>query len=119
MIKKCNHYFAKLLADWSVSSSSGLHLNCLDGLRGVAIIMVVFFHGIYFNPKGNSVTILVGKLAGVGWMGVPIFFVISGFLISYPFFKGRLKTTAAWYPKGYATRRVLKIFPPFTFPSLS
>ena len=115
MIKKCNHYFAKLLADWSVSSSSGLHLNCLDGLRGVAIIMVVFFHGIYFNPKGNSITILVGKLAGAGWMGVPIFFVISGFLISYPFFKGRLKTTAAWYTKGYATRRVLKIFQPFYF----
>ena len=113
MLKKCNHYFGGLLADWSVSSSSGLHLNCLDGLRGIAIIMVVLFHGIYYNPNATGAMRFMEKVAGAGWIGVPIFFAISGFLISYPFFKQRLRTPATWYPKGYVWRRALKIFPPF------
>jgi peptidoglycan/LPS O-acetylase OafA/YrhL len=46
-------------------------------------------------------------------MGVPIFFVLSGFLISYPFFKGRETHPRFWYHPGYAQRRIGKILPPF------
>jgi peptidoglycan/LPS O-acetylase OafA/YrhL len=46
-------------------------------------------------------------------MGVPIFFVLSGFLISYPFFKGRAGDPAFWWQHGYGWRRAAKIIPPF------
>ena len=44
------------------------HVSALDGLRGVAIAIVVVYH--YWNwPRG-------------GWLGVDLFFVLSGFLIT-------------------------------------
>ncbi len=46
-------------------------------------------------------------------MGVPLFFVLSGFLISRPFLKGRRKDLRFWYIYGYARRRIGKILPPF------
>lgn len=102
-----------LLSNWGVSSSSGLHLNFLDGLRGIAILMVVAAHAFYYNPAGSRITIIIGKFFGAGVMGVPVFFVLSGFLISYPIFRSRLRDPARWYPAGYALRRSLKVFPPF------
>ncbi len=36
--------------DWEIKPSSGGHLDVLDGIRGVAILMVVVFHTFYTNP---------------------------------------------------------------------
>jgi peptidoglycan/LPS O-acetylase OafA/YrhL len=108
-----NRLLERLISRSTVSSSSGLHLNMMDGLRGIAILMVVVSHGFYFNPNGPTLLVYVGRLIGSGWMGVPIFFVLSGFLISYPFFQARVKNPDFWYQRGYAARRALKIIPPF------
>ena len=108
-----NRQVEKLLSHWTVSSSSGLHLNFLDGLRGLAILMVIAGHAFYYNPAGPKFTIALGKIIGAGFMGVPIFFVLSGFLISYPFFRARVRDPGVWYQEGYASRRLLKILPPY------
>ncbi len=103
----------KVLFRWFLPSSSGLHLDLLDGMRGLAILLVVAAHGLYFNPEGPKWLITIGQFVGSGWVGVPVFFVLSGFLISYPFFRARASNPNFWYPTGYATRRILKVFPPF------
>jgi peptidoglycan/LPS O-acetylase OafA/YrhL len=59
----------------------------LDGLRGVAILLVVVFHGIEsFAVDGPLLPLGRFDLAAPlysGWMGVNLFFVLSGFLITH------------------------------------
>ena len=89
------------------------HIPVLDGIRGLAIIMVLVAHFTtiiegylkeYFPLTGPICT----KLALSGLMGVDLFFVLSGFLIT-----GILldtKNTRGFFKKFYA-RRFLRIFP--------
>lgn len=79
----------------------------------MAILMVVCFHTLFTNPDAGRVSRVVGWLIHTGWMGVPIFFVLSGFLISFPFFRQREKDGRSWYVKGYFRRRIAKILPPY------
>lgn len=101
------------LEGWEARSSSGDHFSVLDGIRGVAILLVVAFHSLYTNPAHGSLSRVAGYIIRAGWVGVPIFFVLSGFLISYTFFKGRAQDPRYWYPRGYTWRRMAKILPPF------
>jgi peptidoglycan/LPS O-acetylase OafA/YrhL len=62
------------------------HIRSLDGLRGIAILMVFFFH---YYPR-TPVT-PVSLLSGLGWLGVNLFFTLSGFLITGILFDTRLQ----------------------------
>ncbi|MEP6669623.1 MAG: acyltransferase [Chthoniobacter sp.] len=104
---------APIIESWEIKPSTGRHFDVLDGLRGVAILIVVAFHTLYTNPEHVGLSRAAGYVIAAGWMGVPIFFVLSGFLISYPFFRGRNSDSRFWYPPGYARRRIGKIIPPF------
>ena len=56
----------------------------LDMLRGIAILLVLFYHGA--APPLNATLSPPGKLffhiCQYGWVGVNLFFVLSGFLIT-------------------------------------
>ena len=70
------------------------HIAALDGLRGLAVIAVLFFHG--------------GRLRG-GFLGVDLFFALSGFLITSLLLAevdltGRVRLVAFW---GRRFRRLL------------
>jgi peptidoglycan/LPS O-acetylase OafA/YrhL len=103
----------RLMRRWEVTTSSGKHFQVLDGLRGMAILLVIVFHTFYTNPSSSAVASGIQYLIFSGWIGVPIFFVLSGFLISYPFFKARKQSPQFWYLRGYTVRRLGKILPPF------
>ena len=68
----------------------------IDGLRAIAILSVVIFHAFPDLMKG-------------GFIGVDIFFVISGFLISTIIFENLDKGTFS-FAEFYA-RRIKRIFP--------
>lgn len=59
----------------------------IDGLRGIAAISVAGFHFYYGGPLRDPLSkILPAPLCELlehGWLGVEIFFVISGFIIAY------------------------------------
>lgn len=55
------------------------HLNFLDGLRGMAVLMVFFSHFLHFDLPPDSLPCKICGFCGGG--GVDLFFVISGFLI--------------------------------------
>ena len=82
----------------------------LDGLRGIAIIMVLFAH---FHSK-DSGAIIFSYLAKIGGYGVEIFFVLSGFLISFLLFREEVKVGNIHLGQFYG-RRALRIIPPLFF----
>jgi peptidoglycan/LPS O-acetylase OafA/YrhL len=93
------------------------HLPAIDGLRGLAAMMVVFFHawgmnGFLLFPQFSlfGVAIPVYKLFTPGYSGVYLFFVLSGFCLSYPFLANPGRKDD-W--PGYALNRVRRILPPY------
>lgn len=85
------------------------HLPALDGLRGVAVTLVVL-HNLrrISEPQGDLGTLLWVQLLDRGWIGVQLFFVLSGFLITRILLRTR---DAQNYYSGFFARRVLRIFP--------
>lgn len=80
----------------------------LDGLRALAIMLVVIFHCRTIAHAGAGDEGAYLKFAEVGWVGVDLFFVLSGYLIT-----GILLDTAGkpGYFQSFYIRRVLRIFP--------
>src|SRR5579884_2382866 len=60
---------------------SATHTPQLDGIRGVAILLVLASHYLLFPETSVVASFPLIKLAGVGWIGVDLFFVLSGFLL--------------------------------------
>ena len=89
------------------SKSSG-HLPALDGVRGVAILLVIAHQLSPLDHPTSFVGKIVSRGFGAGWMGVQLFFVLSGFLIT-----GILLDTqsAPNQLRSFFARRVLRIFP--------
>lgn len=97
---------------WHVNPTLANDYDVIDGLRGMAILMVVAFHLVhYLNPKRGVLVELLCAVIGSGNWGVTIFFALSGFLISHPFWKRKMQGLPV-VPNGYAKRRFWKIYPP-------
>ncbi|HTJ90975.1 MAG TPA: acyltransferase [Acidocella sp.] len=75
------------------------HHAPLDGLRAIAVSAVVIYH-------------LSGSLLPGGWIGVDIFFVLSGFLITR-ILLAELKSAASVNLGAFYTRRFLRLMPAF------
>jgi peptidoglycan/LPS O-acetylase OafA/YrhL len=73
------------------------HIPALDGLRGLAILMVICYH--YFPSW---------RLFAIGWTGVDLFFVLSGYLITRKLLSTRGDSD---YFRKFYRNRVLRIFP--------
>lgn len=83
---------------------------CLDFWRGIACLMVVVFHCTYYAHPSNGVFGLILRLFSFGWLGVPTFFVISGYCISATCDSMRRHPKSV---RTYLWRRYRRIFPPF------
>ncbi|HVZ19520.1 MAG TPA: acyltransferase [Vicinamibacterales bacterium] len=84
------------------------HIPALDGVRGLAILAVLTYHAARGLPYAGSHEQIVQGLLGMGWIGVDLFFVLSGFLITGILLDA--KGSPAYFRTFYA-RRVLRIFP--------
>ena len=87
------------------------HVPALDGVRGLAILLVLFFH--FLQISGSSTVVrLIQKSWGFGWMGVDLFFVLSGFLITGILFDAKQRSpSASHYFRNFYARRTVRIFP--------
>ncbi len=81
-----------------------MRIKGLDVLRGLAILLVILRHGTLDNTP----------LKEFGWLGVDLFFVISGVLVSGIIFKEYLESGSV-NVKRFLIRRGFKIYPSFYF----
>ena len=88
-------------------------MDGLDVLRALAAMLVVFYHLFELGPPAMK-SLLLWPPNPYGWIGVDLFFVLSGFFI------GRLVLEPAQFrPGAFFVRRALRILPAYYFSILA
>ena len=98
--------------------AAGERVAALDGLRGIAILLVLAMHTTFFGHRlPGAAAIATGatpfahpymRLSLLGWCGVDVFFVLNGFLITGILLRGKDRPH---YFRDFYARRALRIFP--------
>jgi peptidoglycan/LPS O-acetylase OafA/YrhL len=95
-------------------------INGLTGLRGFAALWVMVFHVAAMAGIINTALMLPIGENGVdvsfilkGWMGINVFFVLTGFLLFLPFAGCLLDPAQTISLKHYYKRRALRILPAY------
>jgi peptidoglycan/LPS O-acetylase OafA/YrhL len=105
-------------------TSSGRFIPELDGLRFVAIGWVFLFHlnGYLIVKSSNLYNFAqpywLEQIAVVGFHGVELFFVISGFILGLPFAAHQLKGAKKVSMRQYYLRRLTRLEPPYIVAAL-
>lgn len=112
--------FERLLKKFRRETSSGRFIPQLDGLRFIAITMVVLFHlsghVASHSPVSFQTPPAEDRLAQLlvhGHYGVQFFFIISGFILALPFASHYLRETPRVRLSAYFTRRLTRLEPPY------
>jgi peptidoglycan/LPS O-acetylase OafA/YrhL len=95
-------------ANKPLESAAGGRMPVLDGIRGTAILAVLLFHFIAPENRNGLANATVSWVFSYGALGVDLFFVLSGFLITGILYDSR---TDAHYFRNFYMRRLLRIFP--------
>jgi peptidoglycan/LPS O-acetylase OafA/YrhL len=105
-------FFAQQLNDQKPKGT----IASLDGVRAVAFLLVFEAHlthaGVWGYSGNNQ---FINAFFGVGYTGVTLFFVLSGFLLFLPYTQALLFKKDWPQPKIYYIRRILRIFPGYFF----
>lgn len=97
----------------SDTHATATRLAALDGMRCLAVLMVMAFHYLhYWTPAGSGEPLLAYgsafasvPFAATGYLGVQLFFIISGFVIFLT-----LERCAS--PREFLVRRAIRLWPP-------
>lgn len=95
-------------------------ITTLDGLRGIAVLLVLLRHAtLPFQGQGEPILPILGwDVATIfinGWIGVDLFFVLSGFLIAHHIMKARDLMEGQFHWRSYIAKRALRIVPAYLF----
>ena len=84
-------------------------LPALDLLRLAAVAGVILYHYGFWGPYSHGTYLValpeLAPIAQYGFLGVPVFFAISGFVIAF--------SAEGWTPTGFAIARFSRIYPTF------
>ena len=85
-------------------------IHGLDILRSMAIILVFMYHYVVFVSRQPT----FGFIDDIGWVGVDLFFVLSGYLIGHQIFS-LIANQQVFSLKTFYYRRLLRTLPPYLF----
>ncbi len=108
----------RLLARCARETSSGRFIPQIDGLRSLAVLVVVFFHLEEQLGRPAAVGGLDRALTSFvrrGYLGVPIFFAISAFIVALPFAQHWLNGSRPVAIGPFYLRRLTRLEPPYFF----
>src|SRR6516165_3661155 len=91
-----------------VSQDAKAHVPALDGIRGLAILLVLMCHLAEKFTFARPSLMVLRNVGFAGWTGVDLFFVLSGFLITGILWDAR---EDHHYFKSFYARRTVRIFP--------
>lgn len=98
----------RVVSQREVPGASTKRIPELDGVRGLAIAMVLAYHYVNFTSHANKVLYYAFLPTQLMWSGVDLFFVLSGLLIGGILIDHR--ESRGYYSVFYA-RRIHRIFP--------
>ncbi|MEH6584118.1 MAG: acyltransferase [Halioglobus sp.] len=98
------------------------HLDFIDGLRGLAIFGVIYHHLFWHKTSPGFGALSIGgaelhpfTLLSNGWMGVNLFFFLSGFVLYYPYISSKRTLQNTVDLKDFYYRRAKRLLPLFYF----
>jgi peptidoglycan/LPS O-acetylase OafA/YrhL len=94
-------------------TTTGNYIPEIDGLRFVAILSVVLFHVSGQIPLRGAHSNWFWYVISNGRRGVELFFIISGFILAFPFASHVLLAKKAVSLRSYFFRRVTRLEPPY------
>ncbi len=104
------------------SDPSVNRLAFIDGLRGLAILGVIYHHLFSaFTPPGYEATTIFGvevypyALLSNGWLGVSLFFFLSGFVLYYPYINQNRQMNSRKSVMDFYFRRAKRLLPLYYF----
>jgi exopolysaccharide production protein ExoZ len=110
-IAALRQHISRTAQDWFESPNGGARLLPMEGLRGLAVLLVFFVHAhVFFGPYVASHPRLFAiseYLGRVGNVGVDLFFVLSGFII----YSALVHKPVTYF--SFLRRRVKRIYPTF------
>jgi peptidoglycan/LPS O-acetylase OafA/YrhL len=97
------------------------HIGAIEGLRGVAVLWVMAFHYVVLRSgRFDDPWLAVADAArplqvvlGNGYLGVDLFFLITGFLLTLPWFRRAAEGRPAPSTRDFYVRRVRRIVPAY------
>ena len=91
------------------TKNTNLYVPALDGLRGLAVLVVFLSHAslVGYNPLPWI------QFSGIGKMGVFLFFILSSFLLTYPFLLKQEQAFSKYALVNFSYRRFFRIYPLF------
>ncbi len=98
--------------------SGGTHFPCLDAYRGIGMTMVLLNHAAYstgFILRDTALATTLAPLIARLDLSVPMFFVMSAFLLYRPFVKAALTDRDPLPTRTFYRRRVLRLMPAYWF----
>lgn len=94
------------------TASDQHRIAALDGVRAIAIVLVMLHHMTPDHDSDRGVRSLLFKIADAGWSGVDLFFVLSGILITGILLRVREGRSTL---RSFYVRRLLRIVPAYFF----
>jgi len=102
----------------AVGAPAAFHFRSFDGVRGLAILMVIAYHAVSTTHYPDATLGWVRPWLMAGWAGVDLFFGLSGFLITSLLLREEDRELHAGRPQHFSLgrfylRRVFRILPAF------
>jgi peptidoglycan/LPS O-acetylase OafA/YrhL len=89
----------------------GARVETVHSLRGIAALAVALYHFSHGNPSFYVPPIL-SAIGSKGWLGVEVFFVISGFILPYSLWRAKYELTPSNFGR-FVWKRVVRLDPPY------